>query len=92
MCHRNIWAAFKPIWATFELFGRKLNVGAPELQIDLKFEVTGARNRGEKMGYLALKAVRADQLALFGDYTMNQFVVFFSHFQNSITYAGVSAP
>ena len=50
-CHRNIWAAFKPILATFELFGRKLRVGAPERQIDMKLRVTGTRNRCEKVGH-----------------------------------------
>ena len=39
-CHRAFWVAFKPIWATFENFGRQLRV--PELQIrDLKLGVTG---------------------------------------------------
>ena len=46
-------AAFKPIWATFELFGRTLRVGAPdELHIDLKLlGVTGTSNRREKVGH-----------------------------------------
>ena len=34
--------------ATFEVFGQKLKVGVPELQIDLKLWVTGNRNRCEK--------------------------------------------
>ena len=50
-CHRAIQAAFKPIWATFELFGRTLRVGAPELHLDLKLKVTGTRNRREKVGH-----------------------------------------
>ena len=38
------------MWATFLLLGRKLRIGAPELQIDLKLKVTGTKNRREKGG------------------------------------------
>ena len=59
----EIWAIFRLLlgvielfglllnimWDTFEVFGRKLRVGAPELQIDLKLGITGTRNRREKV-------------------------------------------
>ena len=44
-------AAFRPIWATFNFFGRKLRVGVPELQIDMKSRVAGTTNRHEKVGH-----------------------------------------
>ena len=73
--------------STVEFFGRKLRVGAPELQIYLKLRVIGTINRrervGHKLGTSTYDFPMLDKLARLGELRKSSFVHSAFHFSFS---------